>query len=292
MLRLVIPKGSLEEQTLALLEAADLPVRRASDRDYHGTVDDPRIDRVSILRPQEIPRYVEEGFFDLGITGRDWVEETEADVDIIAELSYSGRAGGGLVRIVLAVPGDSPIERADQLPKDSRISTEYPGITQRAFDKLGIPVRIFTSYGATEAKVPEIVDAIVELTETGSTLKRHGMKIVETLIESQTVIIANRASAADKGRRQAMEDLKTLLLGALAARGKVLVKLNVSEENLPKVLEILPAMKSPTVSRLSDEHDYAVETVVEKTRINTLIPDLKDRGATDIIELPISKIVP
>ena len=292
MLRLVVPKGSLEEQTLSLLEAADLPVRRASDRDYHGTVDDPRIDRVSILRPQEIPRYVEEGFFDLGITGRDWVEETEADVDILTELSYSGRAGGGLVRIVLAVAGDSAIERADQLPADARISTEYPTLTQRVFDKLGIPVRIFTSYGATEAKVPEIVDAIVELTETGSTLRRHGMKIVETLLESQTVIIANRAAAADPAKRQAMEDLKTLLLGALAARGKVLVKLNVSEESLPAVLEILPAMKSPTVSRLSLEHDFAVETVVEKTRINTLIPELKERGATDIIELPISKIVP
>ena len=292
MLRLVVPKGSLEEQTLSLLEAADLPLRRASDRDYHGTVDDPRVDRVSILRPQEIPRYVEEGFFDLGITGRDWVEETEADVEILAELSYSGRAGGGLVRIVLAVAGDSAIERADQLPAGSRISTEYPGITQRVFDKLGIPVRIFTSYGATEAKVPEIVDAIVELTETGSTLRRHGMKIVETLVESQTVVIANRDSVADRTKRQAMEDLKTLLLGALAARGKVLVKLNVSEENLPRVLEILPAMKAPTVSRLSHESDYAVETVVEKTRINTLIPELKDRGATDIIELPISKIVP
>ncbi|MEX2556856.1 MAG: ATP phosphoribosyltransferase [Actinomycetota bacterium] len=292
MLRLVVPKGSLEGQTLGLLEAADLPVRRNSDRDYHGTVDDPRIDRVSILRPQEIPRYVEEGFFDLGITGRDWVEETEADVDILAELSYSGRAGGGTVRIVLAVAGDSVIDRADQLPRDSKISTEYPTLTQRVFDKLGIPVRIFTSYGATEAKVPEIVDAIVELTETGSTLRRHGMKIVETLLESQTVIIANRSSAADPVKRQAMEDLKTLLLGALTARGKVLVKLNVSEESLPGVLEILPAMKSPTVSRLSDEHDYAVETVVEKTRINTLIPELKERGATDIIELSISKIVP
>ncbi|MGH2725957.1 MAG: ATP phosphoribosyltransferase [Actinomycetota bacterium] len=292
MLRLVVPKGSLEEQTLALLEAADLPVRRASDRDYHGTVDDPRIDRVSILRPQEIPRYVEEGFFDLGITGRDWVEETEADVDVIAELSYSGRAGGGTVRIVLAVAGDSGIERADQLPADSKISTEYPNLTKRVFDKLGIPVRIFTSYGATEAKVPEIVDAIVELTETGSTLRRHGMKIVETLLESQTVIIANRSASADPAKRQAMEDLKTLLLGALVARGKVLVKLNVSEENLDGVLEILPAMKAPTVSRLSHEHDFAVETVVEKSRINTLIPELKERGATDIIELPISKIVP
>jgi ATP phosphoribosyltransferase len=292
MLRLVVPKGSLEDQTLALLEAADLPVRRASDRDYHGTVDDPRIERVSILRPQEIPRYVEEGFFDLGITGRDWVEETEADVEFVSELSYSGRAGGGVVRIVLAVAGDSKIERADQLPANSKISTEYPGITQRTFDKLGIPVRIFTSYGATEAKVPEIVDAIVELTETGSTLKRHGIKIVETLLESQTVLIANRASFADPAKRQAMRDIETLLTGALTARGKVLVKLNVAEGNLEKVLEILPAMKSPTVSRLSHEHDYAVETVVEKTRINTLIPELKERGATDIIELPISKIVP
>ncbi len=292
MLRLVVPKGSLEEQTLALLEAADLPVRRASDRDYHGTVDDPRIDRVSILRPQEIPRYVEEGFFDLGITGRDWVEETESDVDVLAELSYSGRAGGGTVRIVLAVAGDSRIERADQLPANSKVSTEYPMLTQRVFEKLGIPVRIFTSYGATEAKVPEIVDAIVELTETGSTLRRHGMKIVETLLQSQTVIIANRTAASDPAKRQAMEDLKTLLLGALAARGKVLVKLNVSEENLDRVLEILPAMKAPTVSRLSHDHDFALETVVEKTRINTLIPELKERGATDIIELPISKIVP
>jgi ATP phosphoribosyltransferase len=292
MLRIVIPKGSLEQQTLAVLEAADLGVRRSSDRDYHGTIDDPRIERVSILRPQEIPTYVEEGFFDLGITGRDWVEETEADVEVLSELPYSGRAGGGSVRIVLAVAADSPIERADELPADSRISTEYPSLTRRAFEKLGIPVRVFLSYGATEAKVPEIVDAIVELTETGSTLRRHGMKIVSTLLASQTVLIANRASFAQADHRRAMEDVKTLLLGAMAARGRVLVKLNVAETDLPRVLEILPAMKSPTISRLSDEHDFAVETVVEKSAINTLIPQLKARGATDIIELPISKIIP
>lgn len=292
MLRLVIPKGSLEEQTLALLEASDLSLRRSSDRDYHGTVEDPRIERVSILRPQEIPRYVEEGFFDLGITGRDWVEETEADVEVLAELSYSGRAGGGTVRIVLAVAADSPVERADQMAPDSRISTEYPNLTHRAFEKLGIPVRIFLSYGATEAKVPEIVDAIVELTETGSTLRRHGMKVVETLLESQTVLIANRAASADPAKRRAMADVRTLLLGALEARGRVLVKLNVAEADLERVLEILPAMKAPTISKLSREHDYAVETVVDKSRINTLIPQLKERGATDIIELPISKIVP
>src|SRR5206468_460428 len=234
VLKLVLPKGSLERATLALFEAADLPVKRGGERDYHGTIDDPRVERVSILRPQEIPRYVEEGFFDLGVTGRDWVEETEADVEILSELSYSGRAGGGVVRIVLAVAGDSTVDRADQLPADSKISTEYPTITKRTFEKLGIPVRIFTSYGATEAKVPEIVDAIVELTETGSTLRRHGMRIVETLLESQTVLIANRSSHADPAKRQAMRDLETLLTGALAARGKVLVKLNVSESNLER----------------------------------------------------------
>lgn len=292
MLRLVIPKGSLEAQTLAVLEAADLSVRRASDRDYHGTIDDPRIDRVSILRPQEIPTYVAEGFFDIGITGRDWVTETGADVEIVTPLDYSGRAGGGLVRIVLAVPADSPVQKLEDMPAGTRISTEYPRLTLQRFDDANIPVRVFLSYGATEAKVPEIVDAVVELTETGSTLRRHGLRIVETLLESETVLVANREASADAQKRRAIEDLVTLVKGATAARGRVLVKMNVGEANLEKVLEILPAMKSPTISRLSDEHDYAVETVVEKSRINTLIPELIQRGASDIIELPISKIVP
>jgi ATP phosphoribosyltransferase len=291
MLKLVIPKGSLESMTLDLLEQADLAVRRGSDRDYHGTIDDPRIDRVSILRPQEIPRYIEEGFFDIGITGLDWVEETESDVEVLTGLRYSGRAGG-TAKIVLAVPREAPIERADQMPPESRISTEYPTITTRAFEKLGIPVRVFLSYGATEAKVPEIVDAVVEVTESGSTLRRAGLKIVETLLESQTVLIANRASAADPVKRQAMADLITLLLGAMAARGRVLVKLNVAEADLARVLEVLPAMKAPTISKLTSGDSYAVETVVEKDRINVLIPQLKERGATDIIELPLSKIVP
>lgn len=292
MLRLVIPKGSLEAQTLAVLEQADLAVRRGSDRDYHGTIDDPRIDRVSILRPQEIPRYIEEGFFDIGITGRDWVEETEADVEVLTELAYSGRAGGGVVKIVLAVPGASSVERADQMPPGSKISTEYPTITTRAFEKLGIPVRVFLSYGATEAKVPEIVDAVVEVTETGSTLRRNGLKIIETFLESQTVLIGNRTACADPAKRQAMGDIQMLLLGAMAARGRVLVKLNVPADRLDDVLEVLPAMKAPTISKLSAGDSYAVETVVEKLRINTLIPELKDRGASDIVELPISKIVP
>lgn len=291
MLKLVIPKGSLEAQTLAILDAADLSIRRTSERDYHGTISDPRIERVSILRPQEIPRYVVEGFFDLGITGQDWVEETESEVETLAELPYA-KTGAGGVKIVLAVPASHPAERADELAAGTKISTEYPNLTKRVFDKLGIPVRIYPSYGATEAKVPDIVDAIVDVTETGSTLKRHGMKIIDVLLESQTVLIANRAAAADRAKRQAMEDLKTLLLGAIAARAQVLVKLNVSAQNLAGVIEILPAMKAPTVSKLTSEDAFAVETVVPKDGINTLIPRLKERGASDIIEIPISKIVP
>jgi ATP phosphoribosyltransferase len=292
VLKLVIPKGSLEEQTLALLEAADLRVRRGSSRDYHGTVDDERIDRVSLLRPQEIPRYVEEAFFDLGITGRDWVEETGATVMTLAELRYAKGGPGHPVRIVLAVPGDSPVGRAADLPPGSRISTEYPRITERYFEKLGIPVRVYESYGATEAKIPEIVDAIVEVAETGGTLRAHGLKVVETLMESEVLLIANVRSHDDPERRRAMEDIRTLLLGAMAAQGRVLIKLNVTEERLKELLAVLPAMKAPTVSPLAEEGAYAVETVVEKANVNTLIPLLKTHGATDILELPISKIVP
>ena len=291
-LRLAIPKGSLEEQTLLLLEAADLHVRRGSSRDYHGRIDDERVDRVSLLRPQEIPRYVEEGFFDLGITGRDWVEETGSDVEILAELAYAKGGPGHPVRIVLAVPIDSPISEASNVPNGTRISTEYPKLTERFFEELGVSVRVFESYGATEAKVPDIVDAIVDVSETGGTLRAHGMKIVATLMESEVLLIANREAASDKAKRAQMDDLNTLILGAMSARGKVLIKLNVSEERLKEVLEVLPAMKSPTVSPLAGEGGYAVETVVEKATVNTLLPLLKSNGATDILELPISKIVP
>ena len=291
MLRLVIPKGSLEPMTLGVFEQADLHVRRPSPRDYHGTIDDPRIDRVSILRPQEIPRYIQEGFFDIGITGLDWVEETESEVEIISRLDYSGREGGQ-ARIVLAVPAERDINSLAEMPQDSRISTEYPTITRTAFEKAGINVRVFLSYGATEAKVPEIVDAVVEVTESGSTLRRNGLKIIETLLETQTVLIASRAAAADPAKRAAIADITMLLEGALAARARVLVKLNVAAADLDRVLEIVPSMKSPTVSKLSSEDAYAVETVVPKNQINVLIPQLKERGASDIVELPIGKIIP
>lgn len=291
MLRFVIPKGSLEEKTLALMDAADLRIVRGSDREYHGTVDDPRIDRISLLRPQEIPRYVEEGFFDFGLTGLDWVEETGAKVEVLAELPYTKGYIGGTVKIVLAVSQSAGIEEAKDVQPGSRISTEYMNLTKRFFDELGIPVKIFLSYGATEAKVPEIVDAIVELTDTGSTLRRHGMKIIATLLESPALLIANPASAADQEKRQAMEEIKILLLGAIAASGKVLVKMNVKEADLQGVVEVLPSLEAPTISRLTEEGFLAIETVVAKTEINTLIPTLKARGASGIIEIPITKIV-
>jgi ATP phosphoribosyltransferase len=291
MLRLVIPKGSLENQTLALFESADIRLIRGSDRDYHGTVDDPRVDRFSLLRPQEIPKYVEEGFFDVGLTGLDWVEETGAKVEVVAELPYSKGYVGGKVKVVLAVSDQSKITRASEIEAGSRISTEYPNLTRRLFQELGIPVKIFMSYGATEAKVPEIVDAIVDVTETGSTLRRHRMRIIHVLLESPTLLIANPASYADPEKRQALEELKILLMGAIDARGKVLVKLNVHEEDREDVLSVIPSLKAPTVSKLAQEGFYAIESVVEKSVINTLIPTLKARGANDIIELPITKIV-
>lgn len=291
MLRLVIPKGSLEAQTLRLFEEADLRVRRGSERDYHGTIEDDRIERVSLLRPQEIPMYVQDGLFDLGITGQDWIAETGADVEVLTTLSYAKSGTGHGTEIVLAVPGDHPANHAREMPAGSRISTEFEHLTRRYFEDLGIPVKVVWSFGATEAKVPEIVDAIVDITETGSTLRAHGMKIIETLMTSEPVLVANRESASDPEKRRAMDDIVTLLLGALRAEGRVLIKLNVSEADLAAVLEAVPAMKSPTVSRLQ-EGGYAIETVAEKRQVNTLIPLLKARGATDILELPISKIVP
>jgi ATP phosphoribosyltransferase len=291
MLKLVIPKGSLEQQTLRLFEEADLRVRRGSDRDYHGTIDDERIERVSLLRPQEIPVYVRDGLFDLGITGQDWIAETGADVEVLTTLSYAKSGTGHGTTVVLAVPNEHPAGSAREIPPGSRISTEFLHLTEKYFADLGIPVKVVWSYGATEAKVPEIVDAIVDITETGSTLRGHGMKIVETLMTSEPVLVANRSSAEDAAKRRAMDDVTTLLLGALAAEGRVLIKLNVGEPALQAVLGAVPSMKSPTVSSLS-EGGYAVETVVDKSSVNRLIPKLKAAGATDILEIPISKIVP
>ena len=291
MLRLVLPKGSLERATIELFEAADLSVIRSSDVDYKATIKDHRISEVRVLRPQEIPRYVADGLFDIGITGRDWVEETGANVVSLGELAYS-KATSNPIQVVLAVAAESPWSSARDMPDGVKVSTEYPLLTERFFAESGVKADVVLSYGATEAKVPEIADAVVEITETGRALKAAGLRIIETVLISYTELIANPDSAQDPERRKAMEDINTLLQGALKARGRVLVKLNVEAYDLDRVIKLLPAMRSPTVSELFGGGSYAVETVVPKETINKLIPELKDAGATDIIELPISKIVP
>ena len=290
MLRLVLPKGSLEKPTLELFEAADLRVERSSTVDYKASVNDPRIAEVRILRPQEIPGYVAEGLFDLGIAGRDWVEETASDVEILGELQYS-KATSRPFKIVLAVAQDSAVASVADLPQGVRVSTEYPELARRFFAEHGIEADIRLSYGATEAKIPDIVDCIVDGTETGRALRAAGLKIVGEVLTSYTALVANRAAAADPDKRHAMEQLKTLLDGVMEARGKVLVKLNVSADDRDRVIAILPSMKAPTVSELFGDGGYAIETVVAKDTINTLIPALKDAGASDIIEVPLAKIV-
>jgi ATP phosphoribosyltransferase len=290
VLSLVLPKGSLERATLDLFDAADLTVRRSSDRDYHASIDDPRIERVRFLRPQEIPSYIEGGLFDLGITGRDWITETGAEVAARGELHYS-KATSQPIRVVLAVPQGSPWQSVTDLPEGVRISTELPSLTSRYLAEHGVKAMVIPSYGATEAKVPDIVDAIVDLTETGSSLRRNGLRILDTLLTSYTELIANTAAYADPDKRAAMEDIALLLGGAIRARGNVLLKLNVPSAELAAVTAMLPAMSSPTITALARGDMNAVETVVPKRGVNTLIPALKAAGARDILEIPISKIV-
>jgi ATP phosphoribosyltransferase len=297
MLRLVLPKGSLERATLELFAAADLGVVRSSEVDYRATIDDPRIAEVRILRPQEIPLYVADGLFDMGITGRDWVDERGSQVTSLGVLHYS-KATANPIRVVLAVAVDSPVSSVADLAEAARgsgstvrVSTEYPALTRRFLDQHHVPAEVSLSYGATEAKVPDIADCVVEITETGRALRAAGLKIIETLLLSHTELIANPQAAKDPEKRHQMDQLMTLLQGALEARDKVLVKLNVPAHQLAGVIEVLPSLRAPTVSELFGGGGFAVETVVPKSEINTLIPALKDRGATDIIELSLSKIV-
>ena len=289
MLSLALPKGSLEEQTMLLFAQADLEVKRSS-REYNPTIADDRIAKVKILRPQEIPLYVQDGHFDLGISGHDWVTESGADVVEVAELPYA-KTGTGVINVVLAVPDESPIRTAADVPAGSRIATELPNITTAYFERLGVPVEVVYSYGATEAKVPELVDALVDLTETGSTLRRNGLRIVDTLLTSTTRLLANRTAWEDPEKRAAIGELRTLLLGVIEARGRVMLSMNVAEARLESLIAMLPAMKNPTVSRLYGSDFLSVTTVVDKATVNVLIPRLKSAGAQDILELAISKIV-
>jgi ATP phosphoribosyltransferase len=289
LLNIAIPKGSLEAQTLLLFAQADLEIKK-SDREYNSVVNDPRIAKVKILRPQEIPTYVEEGYFDLGISGLDCIIEGEADVVQIADMPYA-KTGTGKLKMVIAVPEGSPIDDPKEIPPGSRVSTEFPKTTKRFFDELGIPVKIFFSYGATEAKVPELMDVIVDLTETGQTLRRNQLKIIGVILESTTKLIVNKTAWADPVKRKAIEEIRTLLLGVIDARGKVLLSMNVSADRLDGVIGALPAMKNPTVAQLYKSDYLEVSTVVEKSQVNLLVPELKAQGAEDILELAISKIV-
>jgi len=289
MINIALPKGSLEEQTLLLFREADLEVKR-SDRDYNPVIADSRIAKVKILRPQEIPGFVERGFFDIGISGLDWVKESGAHVREMARLNYS-KTGEGTVKIVVAVHRDEPIEDAKDIRPGSRVTTEYPELTREFFDRLGIPVQLFHSFGASEAKVPDLMDVVVDLTETGTTLRRNGLKIIGQIMESYTMIIANEESYRNPVKRKAIDEIVTLLLGVMDARHQVLLSMNVPTAAMERVVAALPAMKKPTVGRLHGIDYYSIQTVVHKQDVNTLIPCLKSAGAEDILEIPITKIV-
>jgi len=289
MITIALPKGSLEAQTLQLFKEADLEVKRG-ERDYNPVISDHRIDKVKILRPQEIPKFIEMGYFDLGISGLDWVKETGSRVREVARLSYS-KTGEGTVKIVVAVHESEPITDVAHIRPNSRVTTEYPEITREYFGRLGIPVQLFHSYGASEAKVPDLMDVVVDLTETGATLRRNGLKIIGQIMESYTVVIANRDSFEDEGKRRAIEEIVTLLLGVIDARHQVLLSMNVPDESMDQVVAVLPALKKPTVSRLHGIDYYNIQTVAQKGEVNTLIPNLKAAGAEDILEIPIAKII-
>ena len=289
MLKIVLPKGSLEKATFDLFDAADLTVMRSSSVDYKATIDDPRVDEVRILRPQEIGGYVQEGLFDMGITGRDWIEETSSDVVSLGELKYS-KATSQPVRVVVAVADSSPAQSVADLRDGVRVTSEYPEMTRRYFAERGIRADVRLSYGASEAKIPDIADCVVDITETGRALRAAGLRIIDTMLTSYTELVANKDSWANPEKRHAMEQIMTLLTGTLEARGKVLLKLNVTAEAMDAVLALLPAAKSPTISQLASG-GFAVETVVIKRGINTLIPDLIDAGASDLLEIPIAKII-
>jgi len=295
MLKLVLPTGSLEQSTLELFNIANLMVIRNEERSYKAKINDSRIEEVVLLRPQEIARYVDQGLYDLGITGFDWILESQAtNIIEIANLAYSKQTNRP-VKIVLAVAKESGIKTPDQINPGAKISTEYVNLAREYFAKLNIPVNIEFSFGATEAKVPKIADAVIELIETGSTLRANSLLIIDELLESSTKLIANKQAYKDSTKREVIEDIKTLLLGVLLARDKVLIKLNVSETNFDRVIALLPALRAPTISQLfsanTDNNYWAVETVAEKQTINLLIPKLKQAGAEDILELPINKII-
>ena len=286
-LRLGIPKGSLEEATLALLALAGLQVY-VSPRSYFAGTNDPEIECL-LIRAQEMARYVEHGALDAGITGLDWVLESGLDVATVADLIYA-KQSRGKVRWVLAVPEDSPAKSPEDL-RGATIATELVSVTTRYFLQRRIDVRVEFSWGATEVKPPTLADAIVEVTETGSSLKANQLRIIETILESNTQIIANKNAWKDASKRQKIENLALMLGGAMEAQGRVGLMLNVRVADLENVLAVLPALNSPTISTLSDEAWVAVNTILEENLCWEVIPRLKAANATGIVEYPLNKVV-
>ena len=282
-----LPKGSLQESTFALFKRAGFTVT-CSSRSYVPSIDDEEI-TCRLLRPQEMSRYVELGLLDAGICGYDWVYENGSDVQEICELNYS-KATSNPVRWVLAVPNDSKIKSVKDL-QGKRISTEAMGLVKRYLKKHGVKADVEFSWGATEVKAPELVDAIVDLTETGSSLRANNLRIVDTILTSTTRFIANKKSWKCAAKRAKLEQLKMLLTGALEAQRRVLLKCNAPAKGLAKIVKTLPALHAPTVNKLNDENWFAVESVVEEKKVRDIIPALTKCGATGIIELPLNKII-
>lgn len=286
-LRLGIPKGSLQEATLTLFKKAGFNIF-LNERSYKPAIDDEEIECL-LIRAQEIPKYVEDGILDLGLSGKDWIMETNADVKEIADLVYA-KQGLRKVKLVIAVSENSNIKTIKDL-KGKRIATELVNVTKQYLKKNKVQASVEFSWGATEVKVPELVDAIAELTETGSSLKSNNLKIIATVLESTTKLIANKKAMENSWKRQKIENIALLLKGALAAEEKVGLKMNIEKKNLKKILSILPALKSPTISELADKNWLALEIIVDEKTVRELIPQLKKFGAKGIVEYPLNKIV-
>ncbi len=286
-LKLGIPKGSLENATIDLFRRAGFNITTSS-RSYFPAIDDPEIECM-MIRAQEMARYVEDGVLDAGLTGRDWIEESDANVHAVADLIYA-KQSFGKVRWVLAVPEGSPFESVKDL-EGKVIATELVATTRRYLAKNGVKAKVEFSWGATEVKPPVLADAIVEVTETGSSLRANKLRIVETVLESNTQLIANVDSWNDAAKRRKMEDIRLLLDGAINALGRVGLMLNVRKECLPAILSILPALKNPTISNLSDDQWVAVHTILEEITVRNIIPRLKEAGGQGIVEYPLNKIV-
>ena len=286
-LKLGIPKGSLENATIDLFRRAGFNITTSS-RSYFPSIDDPEIECM-LIRAQEMARYVEDGILDAGLTGLDWVAESGAQVETVVDLIYA-KQSFGKVRWVLAVPESSPFNSVKDL-EGKIIATELVATTKRYLAKNGVTAKVEFSWGATEVKPPVLADAIVEVTETGSSLRANKLRIVETILESNTQLIANQASYKDEWKRRKLSDITLLLEGAIAALGKVGLMLNVRKEDLAAVLGVLPALKKPTISHLSDEEWLAVNTILDELTVRNIIPRLKEAGAQGIVEYPLNKIV-